>query len=157
MDKNITNHLYWRAAPYLRMMVTRWLLGGSPCRAYVSMTDTMNIAAYPQSIEERYTKWFQPGTVNVERFAGLNFLRFSGLLQKFSMNLSTSFLFCILNNKHFWPRQCESIFCKNLNGVESVNIWPSKCFHVYGILLLTVYLKVVILPKQSQYHQRLVR
>ena len=61
-------------------------------------------------------------TVNVERFAGLNFHvfhDFQDYYKSFSVNISISCLFT-LNNEHFRPRQCESIvyLSENFDGLK---------------------------------------
>ena len=72
------------------------------------------------------------GTVNGERFTGLNiciFTVFKSILQKFSREFKCLSLI-ILNNKHFWPRQYENISAKTSMGLKKqtfspVNLSPS--------------------------------
>ena len=91
-------------------------------------------------------------TVNMERFPGLNFHVFHGFLrvspQKFSHEYKCLSLI-IVNEKHFWPRQCESISAKTSMVLKPQTSNPtilslSKVYSTFPRSLLALFLPYYI-------------
>ena len=159
---------HWFAYEFMEnvlMVILRWfvdILHQVPSDNWLSMTWLINYGNYScrGSVNILFSRLFliifplkggcsKISNVNYgkpERFTGLTVSR---VPQKISREYKCLSLI-ILNNKHFWPRQCESISAKTSVGLKTrtfspVNLFPSMVYTMHPTILDVTLLMVGLL------------